>query len=642
MFKLDLATLRDQGDVSFTLFLTARIMRRKMLCSVAPNESLNSLMKAMASRSRNMSDALRNSRMLIKAFINKHERFSGCYTGNSNQVRSLRAMGNALVDTCMDIGATPGDQKAAMQAITESRAAPLPLLDVSSHQRVNPGDATNGARAPSGSSTVTQTPAYKFELVWRAQALPLVKTWKSMSVTVETMGRGRSKRSLATYMCMEHFGYRSWFAVAKTTEDTHVEMSLPIQRVKAASAFASAWDDLVAGKAQIVTSPLEMYSYTCGIPFGKPIKLKVTPKRARKTTARATESTPPGPAGEAAPPVSAPTIRDATLEEHLELIVDQADADAGGEVSLADLADIQVTEDRADEDDGCGEFDMLLEPDDLKQVDECKIHEAELVKSSLASGGVSHAAVEANARQLSKECACKHMDDIELEHEAVLNDASVLGHLRPKPVPDVSERVESLHRVWLENARQGIVVLQEREIAVRTKKLGHVGQLALVETDPGQLAFIDWTCPTEMTGRVIDVDAEWGVKAVVCVGAKRYPKVYRDCSVVHPAIGTTMRRIKPDKPAHKKDLWCGVAAARPTIPESIRRLKHMWETASGNALAADKCNFCLEEHQADLNLCALCGMTYHPNCVALVSDAMVVTPEPFADWPPLFASKSLP
>ena len=93
------------------LHVTVKIVRRKWRCSVAPNESLHSLMKCIGARSRNASQALFNARTLIKAFLGKHEQFDRKFTGNKNQVKILASIGRSLLDTCLNIGNDKDEEK---------------------------------------------------------------------------------------------------------------------------------------------------------------------------------------------------------------------------------------------------------------------------------------------------------------------------------------------------------------------------------------------------------------------------------------------------------------------------------------------------------------------------------------------------
>ena len=93
--------VRTKGTCPYNLFMTIKIWRRKWRCSVAPNESLHSLLKCLHNRSKNISQALLNARLHMKSFLGKHEQFNGVgFSGNASQVKLLASIGKSLLDTC--------------------------------------------------------------------------------------------------------------------------------------------------------------------------------------------------------------------------------------------------------------------------------------------------------------------------------------------------------------------------------------------------------------------------------------------------------------------------------------------------------------------------------------------------------------
>ena len=96
---------------------------------------------------------------------------------------------------------------------------------------------------------------------------------------------------------------------------------------------------------------------------------------------------------------------------------------------------------------------------------------------------------------------------------------------------------------------------------------GHKGELSLIavvadEAEP-RVEYVHWVDPKTMFGRRAYLDNEHRVKYIVCTRKDVHPlRHYRDCEIVHPAVGARVRRAKAD--------------GRQEVRAEIRRLKLLW------------------------------------------------------------------
>ena len=127
--------------------------------------------------------------------------------------------------------------------------------------------------------------------------------------------------------------------------------------------------------------------------------------------------------------------------------------------------------------------------------------------------------------------------------------------------------------------------------------------------------FVHGLSGTCKDGREADIDETHGVIPIVCVGRKRHTTNYSDCTVVHPAVGTTMTRDKDDMPA-KRRRTVAMCTQRPKIRRAILLLQERWRAARCQADGAT-CEICCESAIGDDNPlchCWLCNMSAHTGC----------------------------
>lgn len=137
------------------------------------------------------------------------------------------------------------------------------------------------------------------------------------------------------------------------------------------------------------------------------------------------------------------------------------------------------------------------------------------------------------------------------------------------------------------------------------------------------LVLVQWVLAGK-SGRIADLDAEDKIIAIVPSGKKRVPIDFSNSSIVHPATGIQMERVK------KQD--------RPKLPQQIKRLMDMWRVAlqaqcmsenialqqlneqehaeSSHSLTADAIidtSGAIQALDVCLACCVLCGSNHHHN-----------------------------
>ena len=159
----DLRQAEATDTTGMILYSITQDMRRRLTCSVAPNETLNSQLKRMIEKSRNISQMLLNARLGIKYFIGKTDI---CRDKTQiNTMPALTAMGAALLKTCMDVKTSRAAKgihglQAELQVVMADRWAPAPVVPV----KPLPKDITQ----------VDIAYGKSFELTWRTKCLDLI------------------------------------------------------------------------------------------------------------------------------------------------------------------------------------------------------------------------------------------------------------------------------------------------------------------------------------------------------------------------------------------------------------------------------------------------------------------------------------
>ena len=228
-----------------------------------------------------------------------------------------------------------------------------------------------------------------------------------------------------------------------------------------------------------------------------------------------------------------------------------------------------------------------------------------------------------------------------VELDAVLNAVGVMGVIDLVVVPDVLEKASELQDMWAVASQSGIQRLRDRNWAMGNMSVGQSMHLSLLQTEASLPAvFVHWHCPSTFRGRVADIDDsdQKSVKAIVCVRDKKNTTNFKDSTIIHPSVGTSMRRIRPEKRTKGRNY----EIKRPQLKDDIVALKEMWERACGLERPQLACQFCCGNTQEQLVACALCLLTTHPNCAQTLLTHISLPPAPtFNDWPtPAFNAKA--
>ena len=180
---------------------------------------------------------------------------------------------------------------------------------------------------------------------------------------------------------------------------------------------------------------------------------------------------------------------------------------------------------------------------------------------------------------------------------------------------------EAAVQTWHDNVSLSLEILLDRAVACQSTPAGgewpwQISLIKFSEEHDGcvhhVVEFVAWTAPTSMRGRRVSIRDG---RIVAVVPARVREECFRDCEVIHPAVG--------ERP-HK----CG-RGDRPEMPSPMLRLKHMWEVALAAATSQEPCLLladCSICHFPDLGQedgdasakgvwqCALCLLSFHESC----------------------------
>ena len=527
-WNTDLERAQCTGTCPEELYILVKVARRKWRCSVAPNEGLHSLMKCIGERARNCEHELYNARTCIKAYLNKTDQFTHAYTGNARQVRTLAAIGSALIDTCAEVGNTAEEAKTIIAEVCKDRFRVRPLENIAAilARAAIKGDAALGA---------------KLELVWKASVKGAVDTWSPLLLQLKSANGRITKES---YLTCEHFRHRSWVSCAtvnKAIGVVSIEPKFNVVRVQ--DVLASNFSDIKANKLVVVTTRVRMDSYTKGVLVGKAQRLRVTV--GRKTPVKPM----PSKVGEHSKEgeVIKPGLEQDVMAKASELLQSLAaegkghNEDVCAGVGIDDLAEIEMPAgDGHEYEEG---VDDLVGEGVKEQQDRLQDAETQVINAALASDLVPEEMVTETAAAIVVEDEFKSLPDA--QRDAVLNVAGIMGVAMPRCAADFTERIPELREKWSRNSMRGINVLRARATAM-TRAVGELGELSLIQPSPASKSvYIRWSVAEYRRGRTVDIaDDGTSVRALVCVGSKKYDMDYSKACIIHPAVGTHMRKIK--------------------------------------------------------------------------------------------------
>ena len=333
-------------------------------------------------------------------------------------------------------------------------------------------------------------------------------------------------------------------------------------------------------------------------------------------------------------------ILDASLEFHLAEVIDQygvGEEDGAISVDLFKGASLKRASDLIDldkkvEDPTMGEpFGGAsgMDKADKEYVSKCKEHDdyvASVVGVSLAG-----AEVDAIYKELDGSDVDGHPADDSVE--AILNLSEAFGVVDTPLSGDIDISI-GFASAWQDQASAGISAYKERTTTIagpHKKTIGQGGDLVLLETSSGSLAFVHGMSEGNRKGRIAELDAGNRVKTIVNVLGKRFETDLDDAIIIHSAVGTTMR-LSRDAARTKVQKVGPTAQHRPQIRDAIMVLRDMWLISKDGPMQIDYCELCGKGANAVCSGCAttcwLCRMSSHPACAANLLSKIDITRSP--------------
>ncbi len=208
----------------------------------------------------------------------------------------------------------------------------------------------------------------------------------------------------------------------------------------------------------------------------------------------------------------------------------------------------------------------------------------------------------------------------------------------PSAARDIQFHLHPAFDLWFEECVESLEALQHRMEAIQSKSVAENGELSLVHgnihgtTSQGATAdisvfWVHWLGNGGTYGRPATLDSENRVKCIVATGALREPRNFSSVSIIHPAIGVKMERVRGYR-----------GTLRPQVPGRVLRLRDIWQTAliardrvenSTMFLGHDpneKCFICNKtavdtsssDNSDDFMKCPLCLLSSHSKCGLLL------------------------
>lgn len=150
----------------------------------------------------------------------------------------------------------------------------------------------------------------------------------------------------------------------------------------------------------------------------------------------------------------------------------------------------------------------------------------------------------------------------------------------PSAARDIQFHLHRAFDLWFEECVESLEALQHRMEAIQSKSVAENGELSLVhgnihgQTSHGAIAedisvfWVHWHGNGGTYGRPATLDSENRVKCIVATGALREPRNFSSVSIIHPAIGVKMERVRGFR-----------GTLRPQVPSRVLRLRDIWQTA---------------------------------------------------------------
>jgi hypothetical protein len=269
----------------------------------------------------------------------------------------------------------------------------------------------------------------------------------------------------------------------------------------------------------------------------------------------------------------------------------------------------------------------LLDQADRQAVDDAVQREEKIAESALSQGKVNGVLVQNSAMTLNTDAGAHEVVDT-LVQEATLNSIAF-----PRSVED---HVATSLGLWHEALSRNMLILQASRDAISHKPIAQHGELALFANGQS-VRFVHVVAQTghRIAGRRVRIDEHQGVVAAMNTVPEQE---YTDWSVIHPAVGTIMRRIR-ESTSHNP---CN--RMRPRVHDDIYRLYQMWTLGS---LVDEDLVFKFERDMQKMcfhcgsrpdstRVCPLCLEVLHPQCAEALTDKMHDFSVTTSDVPDIF------
>ena len=635
--KEDMRQAKADGTTGYRLYTISTDMRRRAMCTVRLNETINSQLKRMAEKSPNMSLGLCNARLGIKFFIGKTET---CRVAKeTSNMQALATMGATLLKTCMDVKTSRPKQRSLhseLQVTLADRYGPPPPITLKDVPKELPSEALQYGRA--------------IELLWRQTCLDLITVREPLAIEIcKKTKKSLPDESCGLWMTMDHVGYRCIIGIATWLDgQSSVELTTPLKTGRLADVFADHHAPLRAG-SQLVRTHLLRYDFdgpdciqrasvdsgaavrSLTLKTGVKLKTKAPAKASAKASA-APAAAPAAPSASAGEPASTPAgdishdppapecvaavpVGDKSLEDYLGDYMTDSEDGVPAEVLE------HIMQHAPDEQEPSVEISAVdfLDHDDRAEIDRYINTEKDMLKHVLSDGQVVLC-----KDHVDHVCEDLHGNDVDPE-EVLLNHEKLLGILETPEAPEFSGVGADLLDMWHSDATEGLACLQEMHDLNTTYDVG-AGvhrHLSLVEHPDGQLLFVHWANPAARMGREVYID--WptrGIKTLLCVGSRRHDTNYSDCRIVLNSIGTSMHKAKEEQPKRHRPLEACSRRAR--VPERVVRIMRMWQTTTATAFGDTTCFICNGPDAPDgvVMICCLCLKASHSHCSDSMLDAV--------------------
>lgn len=624
-YSADLRIAAEGGHLGLRLWVSLRAVGQIIKADVRENECINKMITLLSDRAPKSSLELMSSRICLKHYLGtlagpKHMKWS-----------SLRPVAAALSQTCLSHW-----HEAEQVQVADRFAAPRAPAHAKTKQEIN-------AKYPK----LIPTRCLQHQSLWGACYNLLwhrgTKQDRADGICIALVF-GKLGEDKPAYVCAEKSYSTGRMLVCDIIHETQLlRVRTPMTFVSSVELFTSWYGHVHDGpngfrKVFVRKVPYEWGTTAEGLQMHAAcdaasvmFKLSHVVHVQNPRAQHGEGDQVPFGGGEAVPaatPGSDEAGEARTLEEMLEQIKEDGEGISSSMLESSELkamADVMMEEMAGFHDQHDDEHDKETK---LEGTDLCegiiRRREQDLVDQAVRNG----ARLDGSALAPAVANLLDRHPDMTLEEaytDAALSSEQVIGNVSYTAVPDTrpSDDIQA-YRCWLEAADEGIRVLLERATACQTVQVGENRQLSMVASfasgEGGAVMLVNWVCPETRQGRIASLDHENRIKWTMPVGPQKLPTDFSFATIVHPAVGVRMVRLRGPK-----------GVLRPSLPVDMQRLMAMWRTAqsaqdrglldnrqtssaAGSAdTFGDACKLC-GSPEGNLILCAVCQLTWHWAC----------------------------